>query len=53
VPWFKHCQPETIEQHAGAYKKVIKNYPALLADDTDKDAEAGGYSSFFNSQKNA
>jgi dTDP-4-amino-4,6-dideoxygalactose transaminase len=52
VPWFKHYEPETIEQYAGAYKKVIENYQALLAGDTDKDAETGGYSSFFSSQKN-
>ena len=52
VPWFKHYQPEIIEQHAGAYKKVIEDYQALLPGDTDKDAETGGYSSFFSSQKN-
>jgi len=52
VPWFKHYRPEVIEEHAGAYKKVIKNYPALLAGDSDKDTDAGGYSSFFSSRKN-
>ena len=52
VPWFKHYEPESIEKHAGAYKKVIENYQALLAGDTDKDAETGGYSSFFSSKKN-
>jgi hypothetical protein len=52
VPWFKLYLPEIIEEHANAYKKVIKNYKALLADDTGKDAEIGGYSSFFSSQKN-
>lgn len=52
VPWFKHYEPETIKQHADAYKKVIKNYQVLLAGDTDKDAETGGYSSFFSSRKN-
>jgi len=52
VPWFKRYEPETIEQHAGAYKKVIENYQKLLAGDTEKDAETGGYSSFFSSQKN-
>jgi len=52
VPWFKHYEPEIIEQHAGAYKKVIENYQMLLPGDTDKDAETGGYSSFFSSQKN-
>lgn len=52
IPWFKHYEPEIIEEHAGAYKKVIENYQTLLAGDTDKDAETGGYSSFFSSRKN-
>ena len=50
VPWFKQYRPEIIEEHANAYKKVVENYRALLADDTGKDAEIGGYSSFFSSQ---
>jgi perosamine synthetase len=52
VPWFKHYELDTIEKHAGAYKKVIENYQALLPGDIHKDAETGGYSSFFSSQKN-
>ena len=52
VPWFKHYESDTIEEHAGAYKKVIENHRALLPGDTDKDADAGGYSSFFTSRKN-
>ncbi|MFB0553197.1 MAG: hypothetical protein ACETWQ_07780, partial [Phycisphaerae bacterium] len=60
VPWFKHYRPEIIEEHADAYKKVLKNYRALLAEDTEKDDDAsskaksqiGGYSSFFSSRKN-
>jgi hypothetical protein len=52
VPWFKHYHPEAIEEHAGAYKKVVKNHVALLADDSDTDADTGGYSSFFSSDKN-
>ncbi|TKJ36408.1 MAG: hypothetical protein CEE38_11355 [Planctomycetes bacterium B3_Pla] len=52
VPWFKHYRPEIIEEHANAYKKVIRNYEALLPGDTEKETDAGGYSSFFNSQKN-
>jgi perosamine synthetase len=52
VPWFKHCKPDEIEQHAGAYKKVVENYRQLLPGDTDKDAETGGYSSFFSSRRN-
>ena len=52
VPWFKHYEAETIEKHAGAYKKVIENYQSLLLGDIDKDVETGGYSSFFSSRKN-
>ena len=52
IPWFKHCDPRIIEQHADAYKKVVKNHRALLSDDTGDDADTGGYSSFFSSQKN-
>jgi len=60
IPWFKHYRPEIIEEHADAYKKVVKNYRALLAEDTEKDAEGsrkagsqiGRYSSFFSSRKN-
>jgi len=52
VPWFKRFEPEIIEKHAVAYKKVIKNYQLLLPGDTAKNAETGGYSSFFSSQKN-
>ncbi len=48
VPWFKQYRPKIIEEHANAYKKVLKNYRALLADDTGKNAEIGGYSSFFS-----
>jgi len=60
IPWFKHYRPEIIEEHANAYKKVVKNYRALLAEDTEKDgngsskaeSQIGGYSSFFSSRKN-
>lgn len=52
VPWFKHYEPKVIEAHAGAYKKVVENYQALLPGDTEKDADTGGYSSFFSSRKN-
>jgi len=52
VPWFKHYRPKFIEEHADAYKKVVNNYKLLLADDTEENADIGGYSSFFSSQKN-
>lgn len=51
VPWFKRYRPEIIAQHADAYKKVIRNYEALLADDLGGDEGIGGYSSFFSEQK--
>jgi len=52
VPWFKHCERDIIEEHAKAYKKVIENHRALLAGDDEKNADVGGYSSFFSSRKN-
>ncbi|UCC98880.1 MAG: DegT/DnrJ/EryC1/StrS family aminotransferase [Phycisphaerales bacterium] len=52
VPWFKHHEPEAIEEHANAYRKVIENYQSLLPGDTEKEADTGGYSSFFTSSKN-
>ncbi|UCF15034.1 MAG: hypothetical protein JSW59_16620, partial [Phycisphaerales bacterium] len=52
IPWFKHYDQKTIEQHANAYKKVIKNHEELLAGDTEDDTDTGGYSSFFSSRDN-
>jgi hypothetical protein len=31
---------------------VVENYRSLLPGDTEKDADTGGYSSFFTSRKN-
>ena len=33
IPWFKHYQPEIIEQYANAYRKVCENYRELLEGD--------------------
>ncbi len=52
VPWFKHFERDIIEEHANAYKKVLENHRQLLAGDDEKDADVGGYSSFFSSRKN-
>ncbi|MHC4431576.1 MAG: hypothetical protein ACYTBS_07020, partial [Planctomycetota bacterium] len=52
IPWFKHYDQKTIEQHANAYKKVIKYHKELLAGDTEDDVDTGGYSSFFSSRDN-
>ena len=52
IPWFKQYDPRTIEQHADAYKKAVKNHKELLAGDTEDDADTGGYSSFFSSRDN-
>ena len=48
VPWFKHCRPEIIAEHAEAYKKVVAGHEALLADDPGQETDLGGYSSFFS-----
>ena len=47
VPWFKHYRPKIIAEHAKAYKKVVRNHASLLVEDTEADADVGGYSSFF------
>jgi perosamine synthetase len=46
IPWFKHCRPEIIREHAEAYKKVARNYEALLKND-DHVVTSGGYGSTF------
>jgi len=51
VPWFRHWRPDVIEEHANAYKKVVNNHQALLADDDSGDANIGGYSSFFTDRE--
>jgi dTDP-4-amino-4,6-dideoxygalactose transaminase len=33
IPWFKHYQPEVIDEYVGAFKKVIANYRDLLPGD--------------------
>jgi len=33
IPWFKKFYPETVEEHAHAYRKVCENYQDLLAED--------------------
>ena len=51
VPWFKHYRPEIIQEHASAYQKVVTHHRSLLADDSGKDADVGGFSSFFTDQR--
>ncbi|MCF6174274.1 MAG: DegT/DnrJ/EryC1/StrS family aminotransferase [Victivallaceae bacterium] len=33
LPWFKHFQPEIIDQYVAAFRKVIENYEELLPGD--------------------
>ena len=33
IPWFKHYRPEVIDEYAEAFRKVARNYRALLKDD--------------------
>lgn len=53
IPWFKHFRRDIIEEHARAYKKVLRGYKELLVDDLEDDRDIGGYSSFFKSSNNS
>lgn len=46
IPWFKHYRPESIEQHALAFRKVATNYKALLAGDPGNPPTLGGWNMF-------
>ena len=46
IPWFKRCCPETIEEHADAYRKVAENYGELLEDDPGNPPDLGGWHFF-------
>ncbi|MDR1531425.1 MAG: DegT/DnrJ/EryC1/StrS family aminotransferase [Clostridiales bacterium] len=50
VPWFKHYQPELIQQFAQAFIKVSLNYDALLAGDLPQARQAGRW--YFYKGKN-
>lgn len=41
TPWFKHFEPEIIEEHARAYRKVAANAHSLLKGDADETASQG------------
>lgn len=49
IPWFKHYQPELIEQYANAFKKASANYRELIADDPGDPARLGGWHFFRHS----
>ena len=46
IPWFKRYCPETIEEHADAYRKVAENYGELLEDDPGNPPDLGGWHFF-------
>ena len=43
IPWFKKYDKEVIEQYAEAFKKVVRNYKELLADDPGDKENLGGW----------
>jgi perosamine synthetase len=43
IPWFKHYRPEAIEEYAAAFRKVVENHCALLADDPGDPDMGGSY----------
>lgn len=51
IPWFKHYQPDVIEQYANAYKKAAINYKELLADDPGDPERLGGWHFFQHTKK--
>jgi len=46
IPWLKRYCPETIEEHADAYRKVAENYGELLEDDPGNPPDLGGWHFF-------
>ncbi len=46
IPWFKRYCPETIEEHADAYRKVAENYGELLEEDPGNPPDLGGWHFF-------
>jgi len=46
IPWFKRYCPETIEEHADAYRKVAENYGELLEDDPGNPPDLGRWNFF-------
>lgn len=46
IPWFKRYCPETLEEHADAYRKVAENYGELLEDDPGNPPDLGGWHFF-------
>lgn len=46
IPWFKHYRPESIAQHAAAFRKAAEQYEELLADDPGDPPQLGGWHFF-------
>ncbi len=44
IPWFKHYRPAIIEEHAQAFKKVVRHHDELLPGDEKTTESAGGWS---------
>ena len=51
IPWFKHYEPDKIEEYANAFRKVAMNYKELLKDDPGNPEEIGGWHFFQHSPK--
>lgn len=46
IPWFKHFQPDLIDQHVEAFRKVATNYKELLESDPGNPENIGGWNFF-------
>ncbi len=49
IPWFKHYQPEIIDEYVNAFRKVSANYKELLAEDPGDPDRLGGWHFFQHS----
>ena len=48
IPWFKHFEPDLIQEYADAFRKVAENSGELLSSDPGDTSNIGGWK-FFNS----
>lgn len=46
IPWFKHFQPDLIDQYVEAFRKVATNYKELLESDPGNPESIGGWNFF-------
>ena len=51
LPWFKHYEPEILDQYIAAFRKVCENYEELLEGDKGDADNLGGWHRFSHTKK--